>query len=76
MVGPTMSPTTPAQCACCRIVTRGRGLWPSARSGAPGQLTVMDLAHVTSLNGTGHLAPARPLQGIGSRTHMARNEAR
>ncbi|MGW5127339.1 hypothetical protein ACWEQ7_25485 [Streptomyces sp. NPDC004069] len=33
----------------------------------------MDLAHVTSLDGPGDIAPACPLQGIGGRTHMAQD---
>ncbi|MDQ1051862.1 hypothetical protein QFZ76_010187 [Streptomyces sp. V4I2] len=36
----------------------------------------MDLAHVTSRSGPGHVAPAPLLQAIGGRTNMAREEAR
>lgn len=43
MAGPTMSLTTPAPCACCRIVTGGRGPWSSAWSGMPGELTAWSL---------------------------------
>jgi hypothetical protein len=39
VVGPTMSPTTAARRLCCRIVTDGRGSWPSAWSGSAGELT-------------------------------------
>lgn len=39
VVGPTMSPTTAARRLCCRIVTDGRGLWPSAWSGSADELT-------------------------------------
>jgi hypothetical protein len=39
VVGPTMSPTMAARRLRCRIVTDGRGSWPSAWSGSAGELT-------------------------------------
>jgi hypothetical protein len=39
VVGPTISPTMAARRLRCRIVTDGRGSWPSAWSGSAGELT-------------------------------------
>lgn len=39
VVGPTTSPTTAARRLRCRIVTDGRGSWPSAWSGSADELT-------------------------------------
>lgn len=57
---PVLGPTMTDRCACCRIVTGGRGLWSSVWSGVAGGLTVMDLVCVSSSGGLGIAVGARP----------------
>ncbi len=57
---PVLGPTMTDRCACCRIVTGGRGLWSSVWSGVAGGLTVMDLVCVSSSGGLGITVGARP----------------
>ncbi|GGL76230.1 hypothetical protein GCM10010095_71650 [Streptomyces anthocyanicus] len=74
LVGPTMGPTTVVQCACCRTVICGRGLWSSAWSGLTGGLTRMELVCVPG--GLSRRVVVIRLQVFGGRMYRVRGEPR
>jgi hypothetical protein len=76
VVGPTTGLTTLAWCACCRIVTRGRGLWSSVWSGLAGGLTVMELVCVSSSGGLGRPVGVVRLQALDDRASLLRGGPR